>query len=140
MFREAIPIVWVAAAVILIGAEILTGTFYLLVLGISAAIGGIAAWLGAPFSFQMGLAVAVGLAGAVSVRHLHNRKGTKTRFPDNNLDIGNRVNWEKSNPDGSWQVIYRGALWTAAPAGTLTDPAKPLFIVGMQGNTLIVDN
>ena len=39
--------VWWIAAAVLVGAELLTGTFYLLAVGIAAAIGGVAAWLGA---------------------------------------------------------------------------------------------
>ncbi len=140
MFRETLPIAWIAVTVILIGAEMLTGTFYLLVLGISAAAGGIAAWLGAPFSFQLGLAVTVGLVGAVLVWRWHRHKTTDSRLSSNNLDIGQPVSWKQSNPDGSWQVMYRGAVWQAEPAKAMTDPDKPLFIVDMQGNTLIVDN
>jgi membrane protein implicated in regulation of membrane protease activity len=40
---------WIAAAV-LVGAELVTGTFYLLAVGLAAAAGGIAAWLGAAVS------------------------------------------------------------------------------------------
>jgi membrane protein implicated in regulation of membrane protease activity len=35
---------WIAAAA-LIAAELLTGTFYLLVVGVAVACGGVAAWL-----------------------------------------------------------------------------------------------
>jgi hypothetical protein len=38
--------IWWIAAAALIGAELLTGTFYLLAVGSAAAIGGLAAWLG----------------------------------------------------------------------------------------------
>ena len=36
---------WWIAATILVGAELVTGTFYLLALGVAFAFGGIAAWL-----------------------------------------------------------------------------------------------
>ena len=137
---ENFPIAWIAVAAALIVTEMLTGTFYLLVLGLSAAAGGIAAWMGASFSFQIGLAVAVGLTGAVLVWRWH--KYDRKHYPSagNNLDIGHPVNLEKINPNGSWQVIYRGASWQARPGSPATNPDRPLFIVEMQGNLLIVDN
>ena len=39
--------VWWILATLLIGAEMLTGTFYLLAAGVAFAVGGAAAWLGA---------------------------------------------------------------------------------------------
>ena len=39
--------IWWILATLLIGAEMLTGTFYLLAVGIAFAVGGVAAWLGA---------------------------------------------------------------------------------------------
>jgi len=51
---------WIAAAA-LIAAELLTGTFYLLAVGIAVACGGGAAWLGAPIPVQWLIAGALGV-------------------------------------------------------------------------------
>ena len=39
--------IWWALAAVLVGAELVTGTFYLLAVGVAFALGGVAAWLGA---------------------------------------------------------------------------------------------
>ena len=58
---------WIAAAV-LVGAELVTGTFYLLAVGLAVAIGGLAAWLG--YSHQVQFMVA-GIAGVVLTAAAH---------------------------------------------------------------------
>ena len=50
---------WIAAA-LLIGAELVTGTFYLIAVGIAVALGGVAAWLGAGLQWQFGIAGVLG--------------------------------------------------------------------------------
>src|SRR2546423_10388165 len=55
---------WIAAAA-LIAAELLTGTFYLLAVGIAVACGGVAAWLGAPIPVQWLIAGALGVVGTM---------------------------------------------------------------------------
>ena len=55
---------WIAAA-LLVGAELLTGTYYLLAVGLALGIGGLAAWLGATAPAQFAVAaVAFLLIGA----------------------------------------------------------------------------
>ena len=44
--------IWWIAAAVLAAAELVTGTFYLLTLGVAMAIGGIAAWFGAGLPMQ----------------------------------------------------------------------------------------
>lgn len=140
MFWENLPVAWIVIAVLLLGAEMLTGTFYLLVMGIAAAVGALAAWVGVPFAIQISLAIIVGITGAALVWRWHKRKKYEQKPSDNNLDIGNSVTWQDESPGTGWQVFYRGARWQAKPARPETDPAKPLVIVATEGNILIVDN
>ena len=49
--------VWWALAAIVVGAELMTGTFYLLAVGVAFVAGGLAAWLGA--SLDLGQSVRV---------------------------------------------------------------------------------
>ena len=44
--------IWWIAAAALIAAELLTGTFYLLAVGVAVACGGVAAWLGWSAPYQ----------------------------------------------------------------------------------------
>lgn len=60
--------IWWIAAAVLIAAELLTGTFYLLAVGIGVACGGIAAWIGAPYQW-----LTAGVLGVVGVVALEQR-------------------------------------------------------------------
>lgn len=42
-------LVWLIAGLILVSAELITGTFFLLFLGIAALLGAAVAWFGTPF-------------------------------------------------------------------------------------------
>jgi len=71
---------WIAAAA-LIGAEMLTGTFYLLAVGIAVACGGIAAWLGWSIPYQWLTAGVLGVAGVVALERWRRRRGGASRQP-----------------------------------------------------------
>ena len=55
-----IYVYWFLLALVLIGLEMVTGTFYLLVLSIAMAVGGLAALLGAGMVWQLVLGAATG--------------------------------------------------------------------------------
>ena len=58
---------WIAAAA-LVAAELLTGTFYLLVVGIALAFGGVAAWFDVSVPLQWLIAAALGVIGTVMLQ------------------------------------------------------------------------
>ncbi len=139
--------VWLALAGVLVAVEIFTGTFYLLMIAVGFAAGGLAAMAGAHFSIQFIVAGAVG--GLVTLLLRHSRIFRKHRVePQRNpsviLDIGQTVEigqWEKRH-DGvcKTRVNYRGALWDAEllPDG---EPEAGLFTIReIRGATLLVDN
>ena len=140
MLLSNLPAIWIVVAVILLAAEMLTGTFYLLVVGIAAAAGALAAWGGYPLQFQIALSLVIAAAGAFIVFRWHKKHSSKNGTPGNNLDIGQGVTWKGIYPDGTWKVHYRGAQWQARPFHPDVDPSKPLLITDASGNTLIVDN
>lgn len=128
---------WILAAV-LVGLELTSGTFYLLVYGIAAAAAGLAAWLGASFLVQLLSAGVVAVLGKV----LLNRWKRDTGHPEasvQDMDIGQTVQRE-SWQDGRGQVRYRGALWDAEAESAAVDPARPLFIRAVRGNVLVLGN
>ena len=59
--------IWWIAAAVLIGAELVTGTFYLLAVGLAAAIGGLLAQASARHADQTALAVGIAVAIAIAV-------------------------------------------------------------------------
>lgn len=140
MAWDTLPVVWIVLAVLLIGTEMLTGTFYLLVMGLAAVAGGLAAWAGAPLPLQIVLAVVVATIGAFLVRYWHKNRTGKDTEMNNNMELGQTVVWKSTYPDGTWQVRYRGTQWKARPTHPEVDPNKLLIISETQGNLLIVDN
>ncbi|HEX6413345.1 MAG TPA: NfeD family protein, partial [Burkholderiales bacterium] len=63
-------VVWAVVGLVLVIVELLTGTFYLLVLGIAAFGAALAAWLGLQFSAQSIIAALIGAIGCYGV-HLY---------------------------------------------------------------------
>jgi membrane protein implicated in regulation of membrane protease activity len=134
-------LLWVVAGFTLIIAELVTGTFYLLVIGVGAFAGALAAWLGAGIFVQAVVGCAVALAGAWAVHHWHsaNRKGESAK--DNLLDRGQAVvleGWSNESA-GIARVKYRGTSWDARFQDTGRPvPGSTLYIDAMDGNTLVV--
>jgi membrane protein implicated in regulation of membrane protease activity len=127
------------AAIVL---ELLTGTFYLLMLATGLVAGALAAHAGASITVQIALASVVG-SGAVVGWNLYRQKyATNTRAganPDVNLDIGETVQVESWQSDGSTSVKYRGAQWSAVPAaGALPSPGGHR-IVEVRGSQLVLE-
>lgn len=104
--------VLVAAAV---SAELLTGTFYLIMLALGFGAGAVAAHLGLPMEGQLACAAVVGGGAVVALQKL--RPNPPHSLPhqanvDVNLDIGQTVRVEQWQPDYTAHVSYRGAVWT----------------------------
>ena len=108
---------WWLVAGAAVGAELVTGTFYLLMVAVGLAAGAVAAHLGLDLTGQLTAAAVVG-GGAVVVWHrLRKRHGAPLPARANrdvNMDIGATVHIAEWQSDGTAQVKYRGAAWTAA--------------------------
>jgi len=128
---------WILAAV-LVGVELTSGTFYLLVYGIAAAAAGLAAWLGAGLVVQLLTAGVIAVLGTLALRHWK-RSTAHPEASVQDMDIGQPVRVE-SWQDGRGQVKYRGALWDAEAESAAVDSARPLVIRAVRGNTLVLGN
>jgi membrane protein implicated in regulation of membrane protease activity len=137
-------LIWTILGFVLIIVEMVTGTFYLLVLGVGAFAGAFAAWLGAPFLVQVGVAGVVSVIGTVLVYKW--QVGQKqTREGSNDLDIGQMVTLARwvNQPEGMLKVKYRGAEWDARvkpgdfESANATEGAF-LHILAQDGQTLVV--
>jgi membrane protein implicated in regulation of membrane protease activity len=125
-----------------VAAELMTGTFYLLMLAIGLAAGALAAHTGASVAVQFLVAAAIG-GGAVVACYLF-RKQSPGAQPaasnrDVNLDVGEVVQVDAWNPDGTAQVRYRGTQWTVLLRPGSTPVAGPYRVVEMVGSRLLVD-
>ncbi|HET9472091.1 MAG TPA: hypothetical protein VFO24_13385, partial [Usitatibacter sp.] len=81
-------LMWVIAGFVLAIAEMVTGTFYLLVVGMGAFAGALVAWLGGNELVQALAGGAVAIAGVFAVHHWHARNRGGTPGEGNFLDRG----------------------------------------------------
>jgi membrane protein implicated in regulation of membrane protease activity len=128
---------WIAAAV-LIGAELVTGTFYLLALGIAIALGGLAAWLGADVRVQFVVAGVLGVVLTVGAHRLRLSRANPPAQPP--LDVGQSVRVTTWRPDGSARVAYRGSDWDAELASPDVPRAETMYIVATRGSVLLLSD
>ncbi|TMS58791.1 NfeD family protein [Imbroritus primus] len=134
--------VWFSLAVLLIIAELTTGTFYLLMVALGLAAGGVAAMAGLAFPAQAALAALVGVIAILLLRRSRfgktRRAGSVASNPDVNLDIGEEVSVAQWGADRRARVSYRGAEWDVELAGDQPPAPGRFRIVELRGNTLIV--
>jgi membrane protein implicated in regulation of membrane protease activity len=133
---------WILCGVLVL-VELLTGTFYLLMLAIGAAAGAIAAHAGAGPTAQVAAAAVVATV-TVLAWHLYKRRHPTQSLPagsnrDVNLDIGETVHVDAWLPDGTAQVRFRGAQWTALHRAGVTPAPGPHRVGEVIGNRLVLD-
>jgi membrane protein implicated in regulation of membrane protease activity len=134
--------IWWLLAGVAIAVELLSGTFYLLMVAIGLAAAAIAAHLGAPVAAQLVTAAVVG-GGAVAAWHL--QRGKRPAEPvasenrDVNLDIGETVYVDQWNAEGTAAIKYRGATWTAVAAAGAEHATGAHRVREVVGNRLIVE-
>ncbi|WP_406625992.1 NfeD family protein [Acidovorax sp. SDU_ACID1] len=132
---------WLLAGAAVV-AELLTGTFYLLMLAIGLAAGAVAAHAGLGTAAQILASAVVGVAtvlGAYFARR--SRPGEPSARADRsvNLDVGETVHIDAWQPDGTATVKYRGASWTAIHRPGITPATGPHRVAELVGNRLLVD-
>jgi len=133
-----ISLAWLIAGVALIVAELVTGTFYLLVLGIAALVGSGIGYAGGTHLWQALTAAVVAVAGVVWVHQYRKRTGSS---PMRGLDVGQHATFESwvNKSAGHARVKYRDALWDAQVAGDASgEPGEILYITAVDGSTLKV--
>jgi membrane protein implicated in regulation of membrane protease activity len=133
--------IWWLLAGTVIAAELLTGTFYLLMLSVGLMAAAIAAHLGVTLAVQLVVAAGFGGGCILGWRAYRQRQPAATPAGANrdvNLDIGESVQVDAWRQDGTSSVKYRGANWTVSlKAGTTPSPGTHL-IDEVVGNRLIV--
>jgi membrane protein implicated in regulation of membrane protease activity len=133
---------WLVLGFILVIIELVSGTFYLLVLGVGAFAAAVAAWLGANHLVQAVVGAAVAIAGAYLVHSWHAKNRGNNAQASNFLDGGQAVvleSWVDENRRTA-RVKYRGTTWDARIVGAAAPsaPGSTLYIEGQEGSTLLV--
>jgi membrane protein implicated in regulation of membrane protease activity len=130
--------IWWIAAAALIAAELLTGTFYLLAVGIAVACGGVAALLGWGAPYQSLTAGVLGVVSVVALERWKRGRGRTPRQPA--LDVGQMVRVQSWGPDRTARVSYRGSTWDAELAAPDTPQSETMYIAGTRGSVLILSD
>jgi membrane protein implicated in regulation of membrane protease activity len=132
---------WWVAAGIAVAVELATGTFYLLMFAFGLAAAAVAAHLGAGGTAQV---VTGALTAAVATGLWHFKRARQPRSApaaqnrDVNLDIGEAVQVDAWQSDGTARVQYRGTQWTAKlQAGASANPG-PHRVAAVEGNWLVL--
>jgi membrane protein implicated in regulation of membrane protease activity len=129
--------IWWIAAAILVGVEMMTGTFYLLMVALACAAGGVVAIAGYDVGWQWGIAALVGVVGTYFLHQWKIKNATAPKLSAN-LDVGQRVRVVEWREDGSARVSYRGAHWDAVLEADVTPKREQMVIVATRGSQLVL--
>lgn len=131
-------LIWAIIGFVLVIAELVTGTLYLLVIGVAALAAALVAFLGGDFWLQAITAAVVTLLGVYGVHTWWQKRPRQTK-ESNNLDFGQHVVLESwtNQAAGSARVKYRGASWDARVTGS-ANLNDTLVIEGQRNGVLDV--
>jgi len=131
-------VTWFVVGFALLVAELLTGTFYLLVLAIAAGVSGLAALAGVSLAWQFAIAAVIGLAGSLWLRRARAGRTTPAAEAMQNLDVGQPVRIDHWSANRTARATYRGAQWDVELAAGEVPVAGEFVIREIQGSRLIV--
>jgi len=129
---------WIAAGVLAAG-ELATGTFYVLMLAIGCVFGALAAYAQVAFLAQVAVAGVVGGGAVLAWDRLRRRDAASvapSANPDINLDVGEQVQVDGWNADGTARVPYRGSAWNVRYVGEGAAVPGPHVIAEVRHNEL----
>jgi membrane protein implicated in regulation of membrane protease activity len=130
---------WIGAGALVL-LELMSGTFYLLMIALGFVAGGIAHLVGAGLEIELLVAALVAvIAGAVLRRSKLGRPARRdaSHDPGVNLDIGETLEVNEWH-EGRARAMYRGAEWDIELAPGETESAHLYRITAFSGNTLVV--
>lgn len=134
-------VLWWIAAGTLVAIELLTGTFYLLMISTGVVLAGLAALLGAGFTAQL-LVCAVVSTGATVGWHRWRKRHPAVPPAESNrdlhLDVGESLHIDQWSAEGTASVRYRGSQWQVVLAPGCPAVTGLQTIVRLEGNRLIV--
>ena len=131
-------LIWLMAGFILVIIELVTTTFFLLVLGIAAFAAAGVAYAGSGLASQAIVAALVAAAGVFWVNQYRKRAMPKRM---QGIDVGQPASFDSwvNRSAGHARVKYRDALWDAHIAGEAAgEPGEILYVNSVDGNTLKV--
>lgn len=131
-------VAWFIAGSVLLLAELMTGTFYLLVIAVAFACAGLVHLLGASLVVQLLIAALIGFGGSIALRKSRFGKSSVAVDPLQQMDVGQHLQISEWNENRSARAQYRGTQWDVELAAG--EPAAPgeFEIREVRANRLIV--
>lgn len=133
---------WWLLAGALVALELVSGTFYLLMLALGAAAAALAAHLGVSLVTQLVTASVVGLGSVAMWYQIKKRRpGDPSARSQRsvNLDVGEIIQIEEWLPDGTAQVKYRGASWSVIQRPGNAPVPGSYRVAELVGSRLLVE-
>ncbi len=136
--------VWFGLAVVALIAELLSGTFYMMLVALGLAASGVVAYFGFGLAAQIATCSIIGVAGLVILKKtgVLLKKGHLKATSDINvnLDIGQHVEVKSWTNNRTSSVFYRGAQWQVKLDPSISETPLPgqYVIVDIQSVTLIL--
>jgi membrane protein implicated in regulation of membrane protease activity len=134
--------IWFGLAVLALIGEVLSGTFYLLVIAAALGLAGLGAWAGLTWALQMVIVAVTAVLGIFVLRRLGVlRKVGRTddrRDVNVNLDIGQAIQVDAWRADGTARARYRGADWEVKLVPDSTQAPGLHTIVEVRGSQFLV--
>jgi membrane protein implicated in regulation of membrane protease activity len=130
---------WIGAGVLVV-LELISGTFYLLMIALGCVAAALAHVAGAAADVQFAVAAVVALAAVLLLRRSRfgrRKRERASRNPDVNLDIGQTLTvpaWHERRA----RVSYRGAAWDVELAAGEPEDAQLYEITELRGSCLVV--
>jgi len=133
--------IWWLAAVVLVIAEINSGTFYLIAVAFGLAAAGLSAYLGMAWGGQAAIAALLCTVSVAGIYRWKQVQGPALEQANLAYDIGQTVQAVRWSDERHARVSYRGAEWDAELAGTASaDTARQNWqIKEILGSRLIIE-
>jgi membrane protein implicated in regulation of membrane protease activity len=125
-----------------VALELFTGTFYLLMLAVGMSAGALAAHAGLELPGQLAVAAITGSALVVAWYFIKKRRASDPSvrsLRSVNLDVGEILQIDEWNADGTASVKYRGAQWTVIHRPGNTPTPGSYRVSELVGSRLLVD-
>lgn len=128
---------WLVLAGILVVSEILTGTFYLLIVAVGALLAALIAHLGYSLEMQIGAGSVFAIIACLVLQSFKKKLPPAASTSSDKLDIGNLLEITQWDSNGMSKVLYRGANWQVQCNDA--EPSTGMHsIVDVRSNTLLV--
>ena len=132
--------IWFGLMALALIGEVMTGTFYLLIVAAGFAVAGALAYLGLSVPLQIAVCAVTVLVATLVLRKtgVLKKRVDASANADVSMDIGQTLTIDAWTTDRSARVWYRGTHWEAELApGAAAVPGR-YTIIQTRGNTLVV--